>query len=123
MSLQYCEQYNNANAILYCNAILFRGFLDHRARRRGDRVRSSSSGGTDMEPYTHVESVEMWEEILEDAGNALVVVDFWATWWCVRHLGVASVHCAPHYSIPVAPLAAERELAKVEDRRLDHRLV
>lgn len=77
---------NNANAILYCNAILFRGFLDHRARRRGDRVRSSSSGGTDMEPYTHVESVEMWEEILEDAGNALVVVDFWATWWCVRCL-------------------------------------
>lgn len=53
-------------------------------------MRSSSSGGTDMEPYTHVESVEMWEEILEDAGNALVVVDFWATWWCVRCLR----HCA-----------------------------
>ena len=35
--------------------------------------------------------------------------------------GVASVHCAPHVLYP--PLAAERELAKVEDRRLDHRLV
>jgi thiol-disulfide isomerase/thioredoxin len=113
----------------YCIAtrFSFAVFLT-RPRRRGDRVRSSSSGGTDMEPYTHVESVEMWEEILEDAGNALVVVDFWATWWCVRCLRhgtarVASVHCAPHYSSPVAPLAAERELAKVEDRRLDHRLV
>lgn len=36
-----------------------------------------------MEPYTHVESLEMWEEIMETAGSALVVVDFWATWWYV----------------------------------------
>ena len=89
---------------IYCNAILFRGFLDQAYRRRGDRVRSSSSGGTDMEPYTHVESVEMWEEILEDAGNALVVVDFWATWWCVRclrHCAVWRPCIARHtYSIP-----------------------
>jgi thiol-disulfide isomerase/thioredoxin len=75
MQMQYC----------IATRFSFAVFLT-RPRRRGDRVRSSSSGGTDMEPYTHVESVEMWEEILEDAGNALVVVDFWATWWCVRCL-------------------------------------
>jgi len=97
MQMQYC-------IMLYlATRFSFAVFLT-RPRRRGDRVRSSSSGGTDMEPYTHVESVEMWEEILEDAGNALVVVDFWATWWCVRclrHCAVWRPCIARHtYSIP-----------------------
>ena len=34
-----------------------------------------------MEPYQHVGSMDEWNDALAGAGNSLVVVDFWATWW------------------------------------------